>query len=295
MEKAIVGSWPEGCDVSQKKAWLIVVVIAFLVYVVIRLGQSALGLEFLFHDQLPVGDERWSWVVLSVVLPFGIALGLFLVSTVMSRSTKLVAFLGTWIVYASLISQTIMSMSGAWVLILPLILPFQFIAGRLGLHSRGYLPIRGTSAQDIVVPVLIALGVAISIVGLVQIVKGARSKSLVTHGLYATMRHPQHLGILLWTLGFALWGAYVLDFLIWFTLVYAFVLLALHEEGNLAKQFGVSYLAYQQNTRFMTPFVPKKGLLLQSGDGKETATMAGVYLIGIAVIFSLFHFVGVSW
>lgn len=188
-----------------------------------------------------------------------------------------------------------MSMSGAWVLILPLILPFQLIAGRLGLHARGYLPIRGTSAQDVVVPVLIALGVAISIVGLVQIVKGARSKSLVTHGLYATMRHPQHLGILLWTLGFALWGAYVLDFLIWFTLVYGFILLALHEEGNLAKQFDVSYLAYQQNTRFMTPFVPKKGLLLQSGDGKETAIMAGVYLIGIAVLFSLFYFVGVSW
>jgi len=281
--------------VSQKKAWLIVMVVAFLVYVVIRLGQWALGLEFLFHGQLPVGDVRRSWVVLSVVLPFGIALGLFLVSTAMSRSTKLVTFLGTWIVYASLISQTIMSMSGAWVLILPLILPFQLIAGRLGLHARGYLPIRGTSAQDVVVPVLIALGVAISIVGLVQIVKGARSKSPVTHGLYATMRHPQHLGILLWTLGFALWGAYVLDFLIWFTLVYAFILLALHEEGNLAKQFGVSYLAYQQNTRFMTPFVPKKGLLLQSGDGKETAIMAGVYLIGITVIFSLFHFVGVSW
>lgn len=90
---------------SQKKAWLIVVVIAFLVYVAIRLGQSALGLEFLFHSQLPVGDERRSWVVLSVVLPFGIALGLFLVSTVMSRSTKLVTFLGTWIVYASLIAR----------------------------------------------------------------------------------------------------------------------------------------------------------------------------------------------
>ena len=280
---------------SQKRTWLIVVLVAFVVYVIIRLGQSALGLELIFHSQLPVGDERRSWVVLSVVLPFAIALGLFLLSTAMSRSTKLVTFLGTWIVYASLVSQTILSMSGAWVLILPLVLPFQLIAGPLGLHARGYLPIRGTPAQDVVVPVLIALGVATSIVGLVQIVKGARSKSLVTHGLYATMRHPQHLGILLWTLGFALWGAYILDFLIWFTLAYTFVLLALHEEGNLARQFGASYLAYQQNTRFMPPFVPKKGLLLRSGDGKDIAIMAGVYLVGIIVIFSLFHMFGVSW
>jgi protein-S-isoprenylcysteine O-methyltransferase Ste14 len=280
---------------SQKKSWLIVVLIAILVYVVIRLGQSALGLEFIFHGQLPVGDQRWSWVVLSVVLPFAIALGLFLASTAMSRSTKVVTFLGTWIVYASLISQTILSMSGAWLLILPLVLPFQLIAGPLGLNARGYLPIRGTSAQDAVVPALIGLGVAISMVGLVQIVRGARSKSLVTRGLYATMRHPQHLGILLWTLGFALWGAYVLDFLIWFTLVYAFILLALHEEGNLAKQFGARYLAYQQNTRFMTPFVPKKGLLLGSGDGKGTAIMAGVYVVGIAAILGLFCFAGVSW
>lgn len=280
---------------SQKKAWLIVVAIASLVYVIIHLGQSALDLEFLFHAQLPVGDQRRSWVVLSVILPFGIALGLFLFSTAMTRSTKLVTFLGTWIVYASLTSQIIMSMSGAWVLIFPLILPLELLTGWLGLRTRGFLPIRGTPAQDIVVPVLLALGFAIIVVGLIQIVKGARSKSLVTRGLYATMRHPQHLGILLWTLGFALWGAYVLDFLIWFTLVYAFILLALHEEGNLTKQFGASYLAYQQNTRFLTPFVPKKGLLFQISDGKEIAIMAGIYVIGIIIIFSIFYFFSVPW
>ncbi len=273
---------------SQKKAWLVVVALACVVYIIIRLGQSALDLEFLFHDQLPVGDERRAWVMPSVIFPFGIALALFLFSTAMSRSTKLGTFLGTWTVYASLTSQIIMSMSGAWVIIFPLILPFNFLAGRLGLRTRGYLPIRGTPAQDIVVPALIALGFAIIVVGLIQIVKGARSKTLVTSGLYATMRHPQHLGILLWTLGFALWGAYVLDFLIWFTLVYALVLLAWHEEENLAKRFGTDYLAYQQNTLFMMPLVPKRGILFRISDGKEIAALAGIYVLGIAIIFGTF-------
>jgi len=272
----------------QKKAWLAVAALACIVYVIIRLGQSALDLEFLFHEQLPVGDERRAWVMLSVIFPFGIALALFLFSTAMSRSTKLGTFLGTWIVYASLTSQIIMSMSGAWVIIFPLILPFNLLAGWLGLRTRGYLPIRGTPAQDIVVPALIALGFAIIVVGLIQIVKGARSKTLVTGGLYATMRHPQHLGILLWALGFALWGAYVLDFLIWFTLVYAFIFLAWHEEENLEKRFGTDYLAYQQNTLFMVPLVPKRGILFRISDGKEIAALAGIYVLGIAIIFGTF-------
>jgi len=280
---------------SQKKAWLIVVAIASLVYVIIHLGQSALDLEFLFHAQLPVGDQRRSWVVLSVILPFGIALGLFLFSTAMSRSTKLVTFLGSCIVYAALISNIILSMSGAWLLIFPLVLPLVLLERWLGLNKAGYLAIRATYAQDIIVPVLVSIGFAIAIVGLVQVVKAAKRESLATDGLYTTTRHPQHLGIILWALGFALWGAHYFDFLIWFTLAYTLTLLAWHEERNLEKQFGPRYLAYQHDTPFMLPLVPKRGTLFRISDSKEVAILAGIYVAGIVIISGLFYLFSVPY
>ena len=131
----------------------------------------------------------------------------------MSRSSKLATFLSTWIVYAALTGEIILSMSGALWLIFPLLLPLNPLMRWFGLNRAGFLPIRGMPAQDIVVPIIITFGFAITIVGLVQIVKGAKRKCLVTNGLYATMRHPQHLGIALWALGFALWGSNILDFL----------------------------------------------------------------------------------
>jgi protein-S-isoprenylcysteine O-methyltransferase Ste14 len=224
-----------------------------------------------------------------------IVLGLFLFRTTLSKAAKLFTFLGTWLSYAALTGQIILSMSGTWLLIFPLVLPLQPLERWLGLNRTGFMPIRGTPVQDIVVPTLIALGFAITIVGLVQIVTATKRKSLATHGLYATMRHPQHLGIILWALGFALWGSHYLDFLIWFTLIYVLVLLAWHEEGKLEKQFGEDYLAYQGNTLFMIPFVPKRGILFRISNGKEIASLIGIFVIGIAAIFCVFYFFSVPW
>lgn len=280
---------------SQVVAWSIVLLSAWIIYLGIRWGQAALGLDFIFHDRLDVGDERWSWVMALVLFPFVIGLALFLFSTVMSRSTKLIMLFGTGISYAALAGQIILSMSGSWLLIFPLILPLQPLEKWLGLNRAGYLPIRGEPIQDTIVPALISLGIGITVVGLVQIVIAVKKKHLTTCGLYASMRHPQHLGIIIWALGFAIWGSYYLDFLFWFTLVYVLVLLAWHEEGNLEKRFGDTYHAYQKNTLFMIPFLPVKGILPSISTGKCVAALAGIYMIGVAIVFCVFYFFAVPW
>lgn len=281
--------------ISQIIAWLIVLLIACIIYFIIRYGQTALGLDTLFREKLAVDDERRLWVFSLVLFPFVIGLALFLFSTTMGRSTKLVALFGTAISYAALTGQIILSMSGTWLLIFPLILPLQPLEKWLGFNRAGYLPLRGAPSQDIVVPALIALGISITMIGLIQVVIAARNKQLATRGLYAAMRHPQHLGIIIWALGFALWGSYYLDFLFWFTLVYVLVLLAWHEEGNLKKRFGIVYFSYQRNTRFMVPFLPQKGALPDIASGRTIGTLAGIYVAGFILVLCLFYFFSVPW
>lgn len=280
---------------DQVVAWSIVFLSSCIIYLIIHWGQAALGLDFIFRDRLEVGDERRSWVMALVIFPFVIGLTLFLFSTAMSRSTKLITLFGTGISYAALAGQIILSMSGSWLLIFPLILPLQPLETWLGLNRAGYLPMRGEPFMDTVVPALIALGIGITAVGLVQIVIAAMKKYLTTQGLYASMRHPQHLGIIIWALGFALWGSYYLDFLFWFTLVYVSVLLAWHEEGNLEKSFGATYHTYQKNTLFMIPFLPKRGPLPHISTGKGIAALVGIYMTGIAIVFCVFYFFAVPW
>lgn len=278
---------------SQKMAWSSVLVVALLVYVLICQVQSVFGLESLFHQKLAIGDGRRAWVVASAVFPFVVALGLCLGSAVLRGSGRGGILLGSCVVYAALIGHIVMEMSGALYCIFPLLLPLGVLTRFLGLGADDYLPIHSTPAQDVVVPALIALGLAITVVGLAQIVVAAKRDVLATRGLYGTMRHPQLVGITVWALGIALWGSAVLDALVWFTLAYVLVLLAWQEEGSLERRFGIEYDTYRQSTPLMIPFVPKKGVLLGEGTDREMAILASVYVVGVALILALFYFLSI--
>jgi protein-S-isoprenylcysteine O-methyltransferase Ste14 len=281
---------------KQWQSWLAVIVLAALAFVLIHLGLRAFGLETLFQEQIPVGTPGRSLVVLAIVAPFGIVLLASLLGSTIARSSTLVAYIGSWIVYASLLSQALLSMSGAFLLILPLILPVAALTGWVNLDPahKGYLPIHYTAAHEPVVTGLVSIGFALIVVGLVEIVRAKRRRGLATGGLYASMRHPQHLGIVLWTLGFALWGASVTDLVIWFIVSYIFVCLAVHEEGQLVDRFDGQYEDYRQRTLFMPPLIPIRGSLLpHGGTGKELGLFAGMFVAGVAVILLIFYVVGV--
>ncbi len=198
--------------------------------------------------------------------------------------------------YFSLLSQALLAMSGAFLLIFPLFWPVEAITRVLGFHpaQRGFLPLQYSGAHEPIVTALVALGFALVIVGLVEVLRARRTCRLATAGVYAVMRHPQHLGIVLWALGFALWGASVIDLAIWFIVSYVFVCLGIHEEAKLVERFGVAYQEYQTRVRFMPPLVPiKKPLLPRGGTGREVGAMLLAFAAGLAAILLLFYSFGV--
>jgi protein-S-isoprenylcysteine O-methyltransferase Ste14 len=277
-------------------SWLAVFIISIIIFTLIHAWLREFDLDILFQQQLPLGAPGRSLVILAIMAPFGIALLISIIGSVIARSATLAAYAGSWIVYASLLSQTLLSMSGAWLLIFPLILPVEAIIRWLNFHPahKGYLPIRYTIAHEAMVTALIAVGFAIFVVGIIEILRAKRQERLAVEGLYVSMRHPQHLGIILWTLGFALWGASITDLAIWYIVSSIFVLLAIHEEGKLIESYGTAYEDYRRHTLFMPPFLPIRGSLLpHGGTGRECGLIASLFIIGIVVILLVFYILGV--
>ncbi|MEY4060360.1 MAG: hypothetical protein RIQ31_22 [Actinomycetota bacterium] len=117
---------------------------------------------------------------------------------------------------------------------------------------------------------LFALGAAIMLAGLVLLVIAlislGRSISvnpvpkanapLVTTGLYAKMRHPIYSGLLLATLGAAIWGGLIPHLLIWFALVSVLSVKAAYEEMFLLAKHP-EYESYKAKTGRFIPRLRK--------------------------------------
>ena len=140
---------------------------------------------------------------------------------------------------------------------------------------------------------VVALSLALTIVGFVQVFRAYKEKRLQTHGLYATIRHPQHLGIAIWTFGLALAVSTTAGYLMWFTVTYFYVLLALREERLLSQRFGSVYDDYRTNTPFVIPFL-NIGLPLPRSGARRTAALIAFYVVGMAVLCHIMQVIGVE-
>ena len=126
--------------------------------------------------------------------------------------------------------------------------------------------------------VLIIVGLSIFLYSTYFLRKEQRN-GLVTTGPYKYVRHPQYLGILLFTIGLTSWsfviaattygvtfwqailGFYFDPIKIWYAEFVLYILVALIEETHLTKKFGEEYKKYRVKTPFLIPGIKFRGNL----------------------------------
>lgn len=115
------------------------------------------------------------------------------------------------------------------------------------LDRLGVLPLRvGVYLVMVVSFGLIALGVSLLAVGWATVYGGRGS--LVTHGIYRYLRHPQYLGLILIVLAFNIQWPTLLTLPMAPILVVMYVRLARREDEELARVFGEAFLVYSART-----------------------------------------------
>lgn len=195
-------------------------------------------------------------------------------------------------VFLSLITPMVAPFAGAGILY-AIWMPFR-IFPQSSWIVRGYLPLIETGPRQfiqVIMFLLIFIGLALTIVGFVQILKPEfrRRKQLITTGLYSVVRHPQYLGIALWALGFTFYARRVIDFIAWITLVFLYLFMAEREERKLHRKFGKEYLKYKKRVPFIMPFVPTKfeqrlSRMLPSHGWKRKAIWIGAYFLAVTCL-----------
>jgi len=80
-------------------------------------------------------------------------------------------------------------------------------------------------------------------------------KGLITHGVYRIIRHPQYLGIIIFTLGLSLRSLRPISLIAWLTLTFSYLILASLEEKHLLSVYKEEYEEYCKRTPFIIPFL----------------------------------------
>ncbi|MEM2937490.1 MAG: DUF1295 domain-containing protein [Candidatus Bathyarchaeia archaeon] len=274
-------------DLSRKYAFIIVLIIlVFMAY--------SWASRFGFNLPPPEGymtllrADAWFLVCLGLIATSFALLSLFL-EFKLSRSA---AFIG-WVFYFPVLFNTLMPMFilffsvigvfyTPWLSFADLNFANRLINGVIRLpDENAYLIIDGVGYM------LIALGLVIYSLSLYQLLSHARKgRTLLTKGLYGFTRHPQYFGIFLWTLGFAILGWRLINYLMWLTLCYSYLLLAEYEEVELEKAFSQEYIQYKSKVPFMIPRL-KLRMKLFSGiaSKKKTRILAYTLMYVLLLVF----------
>ena len=106
------------------------------------------------------------------------------------------------------------------------------------------------------------VGSLVTFLGILLIVFGWREvyrakDRLATQGIYAYLRHPQYLGILLITGGWLIHWPTAIGLVMWPILMVAYVRLAGKEDAYLASRFGSEFRKYAEKTRAFFPLAPR--------------------------------------
>jgi protein-S-isoprenylcysteine O-methyltransferase Ste14 len=102
---------------------------------------------------------------------------------------------------------------------------------------------------------VIASGFILLSLGWKEVYRG--KGALVTDGLYAKLRHPQYLGLILIVVGFLIMWPTLLTVLLAPFLIGRYILLAREEDRELGEKFGEDFRRYKET---VVSFVPCLGI-----------------------------------
>jgi protein-S-isoprenylcysteine O-methyltransferase Ste14 len=198
----------------------------------------------------------------------------------------------------------------AWYVI-GFIFPFSDIWGGLWLPFSGF-PLNPIVLLVVVIAeiVLFIIGVCLFLWGLKEIVTmRATEDGLVITGPYKWIRHPQHLGIILFTLSTALlnpsysfyWsGIRPGDLLSWSLVSFLLLIVAEWEESNLREKFEDEFTLYASKTPFIIPRIHNFPLakihthLSKRGLSRYLFLFAIYWILMVFVLYG-FTFVQLHW
>ncbi len=131
----------------------------------------------------------------------------------------------------------------------------------------------------------------------VLFLKFRKPEGLVTSGPYKFVRHPQYLGVIVFTanltsrsfretLGDIGWIGPEWTFLLWFATLAVYILLARVEENHLSNKFGNQYEDYRENSGFIFPFLKIKNRILEI---VVTLLVAVLLMFGTAFLAEIMH------
>ncbi|TFG30125.1 hypothetical protein EU528_08650 [Candidatus Thorarchaeota archaeon] len=101
-----------------------------------------------------------------------------------------------------------------------------------------------------------------------------KPEGLVTTGPYCYTRHPQYLGVIVFTanltsrcyretLGDVGWIGSEMTLILWISTIIIYIILALIEEQHLSPKFGSQYQEYKTQVGFIYPFLRTKSRLVE--------------------------------
>jgi protein-S-isoprenylcysteine O-methyltransferase Ste14 len=194
----------------------------------------------------------------------------------------------------------------AWYLV-GFIFPFSQIWGGLWVPDRDPL---GAISIWTIQGILLFAGLILFILALFEMTrKFSDGVSLVTSGPYLWVRHPQHLGIILFLLPLALFnisysaswsGIRPGDILSWSLVAFMLIVVADFEERGLVTKFGTEYIEYSKRTPFLLPRVSLFGFmdkyaLLSKGKPLRYIVWFVLYWCVVSLILYGFTFVELGW
>ena len=187
------------------------------------------GIDWGFYD--PIAEWMFFWIPIMVSATLvSIAVSLIRLKRVGALS------IAGWFAYYPVIFSVIIPMHLYFGSVILLLMYISWVIVGI-IHNGIFYMMNGVIlhfSKLINFGIMLIIGIAIYIFSLHDLLRGLfQGEELITYNLYRYIRHPQYLGILIWTLGAAIVTIRIFSIFSWLTLAYTYILLADYEEKVL--------------------------------------------------------------